>query len=110
MRPGELIDVGGHRLHVVCRGTGSPPVLLESGIAASSVSWALVQPRLAAVTRACAYDRAGFAWSDPPSRRRTRSEERRVGKEWRYKCFEHNVNEDASLVLQCQVLVPLSTY
>jgi len=71
MRPGELIDVGGHRLHVVCRGTGSPPVLLESGIAASSVSWALVQPRLAAVTQACAYDRAGFAWSDPPSRRRT---------------------------------------
>lgn len=71
MRPGELVDVGGHRLHVVCLGSGAPPVLLESGIAASSVSWALIQPRLAQVTRVCAYDRAGFAWSDPPSRRRT---------------------------------------
>src|SRR4029077_15991122 len=26
--PGELIDVGGHRLHLSCVGGGSPPVLL----------------------------------------------------------------------------------
>lgn len=71
MRPGELIDVGGHRLHVVCRGNGAPPILLEAGIAASSVSWALVQPRLAALSTVCAYDRAGLAWSDPPSRPRS---------------------------------------
>jgi pimeloyl-ACP methyl ester carboxylesterase len=71
MRPGELIDVGGHRLHVVCRGSGGPPILLESGIAASSVSWALIQPLLAGLTTVCAYDRAGFARSDPPSRRRS---------------------------------------
>jgi pimeloyl-ACP methyl ester carboxylesterase len=48
-----------------------PPILLESGIAASSVSWALIQPLLARLTTVCAYDRAGFAWSDPPSRRRS---------------------------------------
>lgn len=65
--PGELIDVGGHRLHAVCRGEGRPLVLLESGIAASSVSWAIVQPEIAKFTRVCAYDRAGLAWSDPPS-------------------------------------------
>ena len=65
--PGQLIDVGGHRLHVVCRGSGSPVVLLESGIAASSLSWAVVQPELAKVTRVCAYDRAGLAWSDVAS-------------------------------------------
>ena len=29
--PGQLIDVGGHRLHVIRRGSGSPAVLLESG-------------------------------------------------------------------------------
>jgi pimeloyl-ACP methyl ester carboxylesterase len=69
--PGRLVDVGGHRLHVVCRGSGSPLVLLESGIAASSVSWALIQPQLAELTTACAYDRAGFAWSEPPVRPRT---------------------------------------
>jgi pimeloyl-ACP methyl ester carboxylesterase len=66
-----MIEVGGHRLHVVCRGSGTPPILLESGIAASSVSWALIQPQLARLSTVCAYDRAGFAWSDPPSRRRT---------------------------------------
>jgi pimeloyl-ACP methyl ester carboxylesterase len=65
--PGRLIDVGGHRLHVVCQGSGSPLVLLESGIAASSLSWAVVQPEIARFTRVCAYDRAGLAWSDPAS-------------------------------------------
>jgi pimeloyl-ACP methyl ester carboxylesterase len=69
--PGRLIDVGGHRLHVRCEGSGSPVVLLESGIAASSLSWAIVQPAVAAFTRACSYDRAGLAWSDPPSCPRT---------------------------------------
>jgi pimeloyl-ACP methyl ester carboxylesterase len=62
--PGRLIDVGGHRLHAVCQGEGTPIVLLESGIAASSLSWTLVQPEIAKFTRVCAYDRAGLAWSD----------------------------------------------
>jgi pimeloyl-ACP methyl ester carboxylesterase len=65
--PGRLIDVGGHRLHAVCHGEGRPIVLLESGIAASSLSWTLVQPEVAKFTRVCAYDRAGLAWSDPAS-------------------------------------------
>jgi pimeloyl-ACP methyl ester carboxylesterase len=69
--PGTLIDVGGHRLHVKCAGSGNPVVLLESGIAASSLSWARVQPEIATFTRVCAYDRAGFGWSDPPSCPRT---------------------------------------
>lgn len=66
-RPGLLIDVGGHRLHAICHGHGRPVVMLESGIAASSLSWAMVQPEIATFTRACAYDRAGLAWSDAPS-------------------------------------------
>jgi pimeloyl-ACP methyl ester carboxylesterase len=69
--PGTFIDVGGHRLHVTCSGDGSPAVLLESGIAASSLSWAVVQPEIAAFTRACSYDRAGLAWSEPASCART---------------------------------------
>jgi pimeloyl-ACP methyl ester carboxylesterase len=67
LAPGQLIDVGGHRLHAVCRGHGSPVVLLESGIAASSLSWAVVQPAIAMFTRVCAYDRAGLAWSEAAS-------------------------------------------
>ena len=69
--PGELIDVGGHRLHVTCSGTGRPPVVLEAGIAASSLSWAAVAPLVAQFTRVCTYDRAGLAWSDVPSCPRT---------------------------------------
>src|SRR5688572_8997853 len=69
--PGTLVDVGGHSLHAVCSGAGAPLVLFESGIAASSLSWAIVQPAVAAFTRACAYDRAGLAWSEAPSRPRT---------------------------------------
>ncbi len=69
--PGQFVDVGGHRLHVTCGGSGTPPVLLESGIAASSLSWARVLPEIATFTRVCAYDRAGLAWSDAASCPRT---------------------------------------
>jgi pimeloyl-ACP methyl ester carboxylesterase len=69
--PGTFIDVGGHSLHVTCSGNGSPIVLLESGIAASSLSWAIVQPQIASFTRVCSYDRAGLAWSEPASCPRT---------------------------------------
>ena len=69
--PGELIDVGGHRLHVTTGGRGGPMVVLEAGIAASSLSWALVRPEIARFTRVCAYDRAGLAWSDAASCPRT---------------------------------------
>lgn len=62
---GRLVDVGGHRLHVVVRGSGAPFVLLESAIAASSLSWFRVQHALAPHATVCAYDRAGLGWSDP---------------------------------------------
>jgi hypothetical protein len=29
--PGQLIDVGGHRLHLSCAGAGTPTVVLEPG-------------------------------------------------------------------------------
>jgi len=69
--PGEFIDVGLHRLHAHCAGVGSPVVLLEAGIAASSLSWSLVQPEIAKFARVCSYDRAGLAWSDAASCPRT---------------------------------------
>ena len=69
--PGEFVHVAAHRLHAHCAGAGSPVVLLEAGIAASSLSWSLVQQRIAGFTRVCAYDRAGLAWSDRASLPRT---------------------------------------
>jgi pimeloyl-ACP methyl ester carboxylesterase len=38
-------------------------VVLESGIASTSLAWALVQPRIAEFTRVVSYDRAGLGWS-----------------------------------------------
>jgi pimeloyl-ACP methyl ester carboxylesterase len=62
--PGRLIDVGGRKLHLHCTGAGSPTVILMAGGGAYSIDWALVQPKVAEVTRVCAFDRAGLAWSD----------------------------------------------
>jgi pimeloyl-ACP methyl ester carboxylesterase len=69
--PGVLVDVGGDRkLQMDCRGTGSPTVVLESGLDAyGSLSWALVHDSIAATVRVCAYSRAGLMWSDAPKRR-----------------------------------------
>ena len=63
--PGEMVDVGGHRLHIDCIGQGSPTVILESGLGTMSADWANVQPEVAKITRVCAYDRAGTGWSEP---------------------------------------------
>jgi pimeloyl-ACP methyl ester carboxylesterase len=61
-----LVEVEpGRRLNVYCSGHGSPTVIFESGLGDSTRAWALVQPSVAAVTRACSYDRAGFGFSDP---------------------------------------------
>jgi pimeloyl-ACP methyl ester carboxylesterase len=66
---GRLVDVGGgRRLQLDCRGTGSPTVILESGLDhLGSLSWTLVHDSLAAQSRVCAYSRPGIMWSDPAS-------------------------------------------
>lgn len=62
--PGELVDVGGYRLHINCTGTGSPTVVIEAGLGDWSTGWGFVQPEVARTTRVCTYDRAGWGWSD----------------------------------------------
>jgi pimeloyl-ACP methyl ester carboxylesterase len=62
--PGTLVDIGGYRLHIYCQGTGDPAVVMLAGGGDFSFDWSLVQPGVARFTRACAYDRAGLAWSD----------------------------------------------
>src|SRR5688500_4909080 len=69
--PGALASVGAHRLHYRCEGAGTPAVILEAGIAASSLTWSRVQPVLARETRVCSYDRAGLSWSEPASSARS---------------------------------------
>jgi len=65
--PGQLVDVGGYRLHLYCTGAdsaGNPTVILEQGLGGISSAWAWIQPEVAKVTRVCSYDRAGMGWSD----------------------------------------------
>lgn len=63
--PGQLVDLGGYRLHILCLGQGSPTVILDAGLGGTSLDWSTVQRRLSTRTRVCAYDRAGMGWSDP---------------------------------------------
>ena len=62
--PGELVDVGGYRLHINCTGMGSPTVIIDAGLGDWSTGWGFVQPEVAKTTRVCTYDRAGWAWSE----------------------------------------------
>src|SRR5256712_11067287 len=65
--PGHLVDVGGHRLYMHCTGSGSPTVVLVSGLAETSTYWGgWIAPAVAQNTTVCVYDRAGQGWSDPP--------------------------------------------
>ena len=71
--PGDLVDIGGYRLHLWCTGDGAPAVILDTGLGGSSADWGFVQPDLARFTRVCSYDRAGMGYSDPgPSPRTAR--------------------------------------
>ena len=64
--PGQLVDVGGYRLHINCTGAGSPTVVIDAGWGDWSASWSSwVQPEVAKTTRVCTYDRAGMGYSEP---------------------------------------------
>jgi len=72
--PGKLYTVNAHRLHLDCRGTrrlGQPVVVLEAGMGNSSYDWRWVAPELAEQAWVCAYDRAGYGWSDAAQKART---------------------------------------
>ncbi len=71
-----LVDIGGGRkMYLVCRGAGSPAVILVAGLKASADDWMTTMPgkpnvfsAVAAFTRVCAYDRPGAPVGDQPSR------------------------------------------
>jgi len=70
--PGVLVPVGRTRLHLDCRGEPvSGAVLFEAGLGGNALEWEEVRERLHARldprVRTCAYDRAGYGWSDPVS-------------------------------------------
>jgi pimeloyl-ACP methyl ester carboxylesterase len=63
-RPGGMVDVGTHQLHIYCVGEGTPAVVLEAPALGFSAAWGAIQPAIGRVTRVCSYDRAGLGWSE----------------------------------------------
>jgi pimeloyl-ACP methyl ester carboxylesterase len=66
--PGQVVTVGGDRLHVVSDGTGSPPLLLSAGLGGAWFDWIPVVRLLHDERRTIAFDRPGLGCS-PPVRR-----------------------------------------
>jgi pimeloyl-ACP methyl ester carboxylesterase len=64
-----LVDIGGRRLYLACKGSGTPTVILEAGAGNNGDIWSEVDPKaatqtsvfdgVAQFTRVCAYDRPG---------------------------------------------------
>jgi pimeloyl-ACP methyl ester carboxylesterase len=66
--PGQLIDIGGRRLHLLCAGKVSDhTVVIEAGSGNDVTLWQGILGRVSRFTHVCAYDRAGLGWSDPVS-------------------------------------------
>lgn len=61
---GEFLDVGGHKLHYIKKGTGSPTVIFDSGLGEGVFSWAKVQNEVSEHVSTISYDRAGISWSE----------------------------------------------
>lgn len=63
--PGQLVDVGGRRLHLWCEGAGTPTVVILPALGTPALEWVGVQRALKDDTTVCLVDRAGVGWSDP---------------------------------------------
>jgi pimeloyl-ACP methyl ester carboxylesterase len=60
----QKIDIGGYLLTMECEGAGSPTVIFEAGAGGDRHTFADQLADVGAVTRVCAYDRAGIGASD----------------------------------------------
>jgi len=71
--PGQLFDVGDHRLYLSCTGSGEPTVIMEPGLGEDSAEWGWIAPAVADRTRVCVYDRPAAASANPARPPRTAS-------------------------------------
>src|SRR5580700_1068791 len=72
--PGRMVSVGDHNLHLLCKGTAGPTVVIEQGAGEPSRLWWPVQDKVAEFASVCTYDRAGYGWSEPAAAGRTIAE------------------------------------
>ena len=62
--PGQMVDIGTHRLYATVKGEGATTVVMFSGGNAFSWGWWPIQDELAKTTRVLTYDRSGYGWSE----------------------------------------------
>jgi pimeloyl-ACP methyl ester carboxylesterase len=65
---GALVTATSHDMHLHCVGTavpGTPTVVFMHGYSGQARDWSWIQPEVAKVTRACAFDRSGCGLSMP---------------------------------------------
>jgi pimeloyl-ACP methyl ester carboxylesterase len=70
---GRFIPLSESRIFVRQQGSGSPTVVFEAGIGASSLNWRHIQQAVAQTASTISYDRAGLGWSIPRRSARTPS-------------------------------------
>jgi pimeloyl-ACP methyl ester carboxylesterase len=69
LHPQQLVAIDGtRRINLYCQGAGHPTVLFDAGAGENMMVWRHVQESIATVKRACAYDRAGYGFSDSATR------------------------------------------
>jgi len=66
-----LVDVGGRRLNIECRGNGQPTVVMEAGSGGMNDTWLSIRDTVATFTHVCTYHRANRGRSDPAPKPRT---------------------------------------
>ncbi|MCS3902504.1 pimeloyl-ACP methyl ester carboxylesterase [Methylohalomonas lacus] len=75
--PGKLYDIGSVRLHMHCLGpadSARPTVIFDAGLGGFSLEWLKIQRLLEPELHTCAYDRAGYGWSEMGPSPRTTSQ------------------------------------
>ena len=60
--PGQLIDMGGYKLHLYSRGEGTTTVIIDHSL--GGIDGYFLIGKIAKITRVCIYDRAGYGWSN----------------------------------------------
>ena len=81
--PGELVDVGGYRMHILAEGDdrGGPTVIWIPGAHAQGLALHHLHAAVRGETRSILFDRPGTGWSDPgPFPRRTATEAEELAK------------------------------
>lgn len=62
--PGQLVNIGSHKLYATVKGEESPVVIMIPGMNAFSWGWWEIQDEISITSKVVTYDRAGYGWSE----------------------------------------------